>query len=559
MDMFLNIAVLLVVAASFGILAKLFKQPLIVGYLFSGIFLSATGLLGDTEVFESFGTIGVTLLLFLLGLEMNIRELPVIGKVAVITGLGQIIFTSLIGFILATILGFDTLPAVYISIGLTFSSTIIIVKLLSEKKSLASLYGKIAVGFLLVQDFVALIILMLLVGLGNGNLSGWNYLFILLKAIFLFGLVWFLSKKVLSVLFERIVGNSHELLFVVSIAWAIGFAAFLAGPMDFTPEIGGFLAGLSLAGLPAHLHIASKTRPLRDFFLVIFFMLLGTKLVVGGDVFNLIPHAIIFSLFVLIGNPIIVLIIMGVMGFKRRTSFMAGLTVAQISEFSLIVANMGLMLGHITSEHVALIVMVGVITMTISTYLILGSDKLYNKIYKQLAIFERKKTKELQLVTQIDKSNHIVLVGADSTGTPLAMYFKHKKMDFVVVDFNPNVYERFTKKGIPTVFGDINDSEILTASGIVRARIVISTISDLASDLTLLIHIKKENINPVVIMSASSTHNAQVLYENGASYVVVPDVVSGEHIRHMLTVYGNSPQKFRKIGKNHLSRLKKKQ
>ena len=255
---FPELALLLVVAAASGVVAKAIKQPLLVGYLLAGLFLAFFGVVKDFEAIAALGKIGVALLLFLVGLEMNIRELPTIGRIALLTGLGQIIFTSVVGYLIAFALGFGVLPSLYIAVALTFSSTIIIVKLLSEKGDIGSLYGKIAVGFLLVQDFVAVLILMFLGGLGGGEATPAQFLVIGIKALALFASVWFLSKKILPTLFDRFVASSPEMLFVGSIAWALGVAALVGGPLGFSYEIGGVLAGLALSNLPEHLGIARQ-------------------------------------------------------------------------------------------------------------------------------------------------------------------------------------------------------------------------------------------------------------------------------------------------------------
>jgi Kef-type K+ transport system membrane component KefB len=552
---FSQIAILLVAAGVFGIIAKVLKQPLIVGYLFAGLLLGFTGIVSDIEVFSGMGQIGVALLLFLLGLEMNLSELPTIGRVALITGLGQILFTSSIGFLIAQLLGFDLLPSVYIAIAMTFSSTIIMVKLLSEKKDLDSLYGKISVGFLLVQDFVAVVILMFLAGLEKTNLGFSDYGVIGIKAIALFGLVWFLSKKVLPLFFNRFIATSSELLFIVSIAWALGVAGLVAGPLGFTLEIGGFLAGIALSNLGEHLQIAAKTRPLRDFFLTIFFIILGSQLVVAGGIAPIIFPALIFSLFVLIGNPLIVLFILGILGYRRRTSFMAGLTVAQISEFSLIILAMGLTLGHVAESEVALVVMVGVITMTTSTYAIINADRIYSLVKNYLSIFERKKPKEAVYIENINFKDHVVLVGGDRTGKILVAFFLRKNLDFVVVDFNPSIYRRLSAEKTPTVFGDINDSEIIEAANLDRARMVISTISNFTDNLTLLEHIRTLRKKPTSIFTALTRREAIKLYESGATYVIVPTIVAGDYIRHIFEIPGIGAKRLFKMGRSHFNRL----
>lgn len=553
---FSQIAVLLAAAAIAGIAAKLIRQPLIIGYLFAGYVLAVFGLIPHGESLESLSQIGVALLLFLVGLEMKLSELPSIGKVALITGMGQIIFTSVVGFLLASVLGFGTLPSIYIAVALTFSSTIIIVKLLSQKNDLGSLYGRISVGFLLVQDLVAVLILMFLAGLNTGEFGPTTYLFVATKGIFLLLAVWFLSKKILPLIFAKIIDQSTELLFIVGIAWALGIAAFVGGPLGFSLEIGGFLAGLALSNLPDHLQISSRTRSLRDFFLTLFFLLLGTNLVVG-DVGSLLVPAVVFALFVLIGNPLIVLTIMGIMGYRKRTGFMASVTVAQISEFSLILMAMGVAIGHVAEKEVVIVVMVGVITMTLSTYLILGADKLYPKLENILSIFERKKIKEPVFAIEKVLKDHVVLVGSHRTGAALMPLFVKQKVDFVVVDFNPELAEKLSSRKIPVLFGDITDTDILEAANLAEAKLVISTTSDLHDNLLILSYLKSKNSKAQTILKAATRHEAIKLYKAGADYVIVPEVVAGEHIRHLVKSYGISSNKIEKLGKNHLKRIQK--
>lgn len=550
---FAQIALLIVAAASAGAMAKLVKQPLLVGYLFAGLTMGILGASGDTSSLEALGKIGVALLLFLVGLEMNIHELPAFGKPAIITGVGQIIFTTILGLFLASVLGFGVLTGLYIAIALAFSSTIIIVKLLGERRELASLHGRISVGFLLVQDLVAILLLMFLAGLERGEVSLGSYVLLVIKGLILMAGVWWLSQKVLPRLFTNLFDASSELVFIVSIAWALGASALVGGPLGFSLEIGGFLAGVALSNLPEHLQVASRARPLRDFFLTIFFFVLGTHLVIG-DVLPLVIPAIILSLFVLVGNPIIVLILMGLMGFRKRTSFMAAITVAQISEFSLIVAAMGVTVGHITQDIVALIVMVAVITMTISTYMILGADTLYDKIKNYLKVFERKKTTASNLKTATKLEKHVVLIGCDRAGKVLLPLLKKTKV--IVLDFNPKVIKYLETKGVPHIFGDAADVEMLELLNIGEATSVISTIDDLRDSLIILAFAKKFPHPPVIVMKAGSIKEAIRLYENGADYVIVPDIVAGEHLRHLIKAHGVGSALTR-LGKSHFKRIAK--
>jgi Kef-type K+ transport system membrane component KefB len=551
---FTQIAYLLGIAALFGIVARRFKQPLLVGYLFGGLSAAYFGHLGDSEILSSMGKIGVTLLLFLIGLEMNVRDLPSIGKAAIYTGLGQIIFTFIISFLVGTFLGISTLPAAYIAIATTFSSTIIIVKLLSEKNDLDSLYGKISVGFLLVQDVVAILLLMFLAGIKRGGLEGGDYIFIVVKGVLLLLLIWTLSKKVIPMIFEKYVAGSTELLFIVSIAWALGIATLVAGPFGLSLEIGGFIAGLALSNLPENLEIASRTRPLRDFFLTIFFLTLGASLLVE-NVTSVILPAFIFSILVLIGHPIILLVVMGLLRFKKRTSFLASVTVAQISEFSLIIMTMGLSLGHVRESHVALTVMVAAITMTASTYLILGGDKIYLKIKDKLNIFERNITKEPELVKEEGISNHVILVGYGRAGRAIFPVLEKKKLPIIIIDYNPKIHSKLQTEKKPVIFGDISDPEILDTGKIEKARLVISTVTNLTDNLIMLEHIKRLQIKPLIFNYASLKEEAIKLYEAGSDYVIVPEIVAGEHLRHLIASHGISEKRFRRMGENNFKRL----
>jgi len=549
-----EISLLFVFAAGSGIVAKYFKQPLLIGYLFSGAALAYFGIIKDKEALLSIGQIGVALLLFLVGLEINIGEFKSVGKIALLTGLGQIIFTSSLGFVLSRILGFDTLASIYIAVALTFSSTIIIVKLLSEKNDLDSLYGKISIGFLLVQDVVAILILMFLSGLKDGGIGISDYVFIVIKGGLLLSSIWYLSKKILPYLFEKYIAVSGELLSIVSIAWALGVASFVAGPMGFSFEMGGFLAGIALANLPEHLQIASKTRPLRDFFLTIFFLSLGTKLIVGG-IGTIIFPAIIFSLFVLIGNPLVVLVVMGVLGHRKRTSFLASVTVAQISEFSFVLMAMGQSVGHVGQDEVATVVMVGVVTMTISTYLILEAERIFKVIGGYLSVFEKTNSSE-PVSSHAEKiRNHVVLVGCDKSGRRILKMLIKLKSPLLVVDFNPQVLTRLTADRVPVLFGDISDTEVAEYANLGEARLVISTTSNLADNLALLEHVKSFENPPLSIFTTKLRFEAIQLYEAGADYVVIPDIITGEHISHVLNMHGIESKYIKNMGKLNFRRI----
>ncbi len=552
---FSQFAILLVLACAGAFVVKFFRQPLLIGYILAGVVLGLSGVIHDSQSLATLSSVGITLLLFLLGLEMDIAEIPSIGKTAVITGLVEIIVTGAIGFGICMLLGLGVLPSIYIGIALSFASTIIMVKLLSEKKDLHSLYGRIAVGYLLVQDLVAMVILMFLSSLKGGETAASTYLLAGLKGVLLICITVFMAKYVLPIIFEKYAASSSELLFITSIAWALGFAALAAGPFGFTLEIGGFLAGLSLSNLPEHLQIASRTKPLRDFFLVVFFVLLGIDISIYGNFAQVLLPAILLSLFVLVVNPLIVIAILGSMGYRKRTSFMAGLIVAQISEFSLIMMALGKNLGHVNQSDVSLVVLVGVITMTASTYMILGSEKLYKFFLPILDIFETKHPKEKVLTEETTLSNHVVLVGCDRTGRTLAAFLKKRNVDFLVIDFNPKVFTHLTADNVPVIFGDVNDTEILEAAHMESANAIISTIGNFPDNEALLSYLRTLHPRPISIVTSSGKHEAIRLYELGATYVLVPEAIAGDYIKNLLKLHGTNRKRLERAGKSHFNRI----
>jgi len=388
---FFEIASVLGLAAILGAAGMILRQPLIVAFLATGIIAGPSGinLIQSYDQIQLLAHIGISLLLFLVGLKLDLRLMRSTGPVALATGLGQVIFTSLFGFLIVYVMGFSLVGSLYVSVALTFSSTIIIVKLLSDKKEIDSLHGRIAVGFLIVQDIMAILAMIILLAIGaqgGDSISIAKIILITGKGFGLLACVGILARYVLPGLTGKLAWN-QELLVLFAIAWAVILAS-VSEYLGFSKEIGAFLGGVSLASTQYREAIGARLVGLRDFLLLFFFIDLGARLdliSIGHQVAN----SVYLSLFVLIGNPLIVMAIMGFMGYRRRTGFMAGLTVAQISEFSLILGALGLSLGHIDADAMSVITLVGVITICMSTYMIVYSGTLYRWLSSPLKIFER--------------------------------------------------------------------------------------------------------------------------------------------------------------------------
>lgn len=535
---FLELTIVILFATSLALVFRFFKQPAILAYLLTGVVIGPMGVFAiqNKDVFHSLGQIGITLLLFILGLELKVSELKTVGKTVLITGISQVVFTTVVGFLLSVLLGFSVVSSIYMAVALTFSSTIIIVKLLTDKKDLNSLYGKIAVGMLLVQDFVAIVLLILLSGVGSQaagqTVSIWTILLLFLKIYAVFGWVIVLSKTLLPKILNKLAKN-QELLFLFSIAWAFGFAALISSPLvGFSIEIGGFLAGLALANSLEHYHIASRVRSLRDFFITIFFITLGMNMVFSEISSVLIP-ATIFSLYVLIGNPLIVMVILGMLGYKKRTGFMTGLTVAQISEFSMIVMFLGHKLGYVSQNAVSVVTVVGAVTFVVSSFAITHANTLYKYLSPFLSIFERKKAHEQEIHFD-NVQNHVIIVGANRMGESIVDALVENKEEIIVVDFDPDVILRLKERKIQCLYGDISDNDIQDRINMDKARLIISTVPDVEDNLYLLETLRKINKKTLCVVFSLESEDAGVLYKAGANYVVLPHLAGGRHLAKIL-------------------------
>ncbi|MCD4771716.1 cation:proton antiporter [archaeon] len=555
MEIFIELSIIIGITVFIAGIMRLLKQPLIIGYILSGIIVSSyfLDIVQSTETIKVFSQIGIALLLFIVGLSLSPNVIREVGKVSVITGIGQIVFTSLFGFLISKLLGFSVIVSLYIGLALAFSSTIIIMKLLSDKKDLEKLYGKISIGFLLVQDVVVIILLMVISSFsGNLSLESLSLVNVLSGILLIAGFV-LMSIYILPSL-SKFFAKSQEFLFLFSVGWGLGLAA-LFHYLGFSMEIGALIAGISLSMSPFHYEISSKMRPLRDFFIILFFIFLGSQMVFG-NINELIIPAIIFSLFILIGNPLIVMTLMGILGYKKKTGFQAGFTVAQISEFSLILMALGVSVGHLTNEILSLVTIVGLITISGSTYLVLYSNKIYPYLSKYLSIFEKKKIREKE---KAPKDYDIILFGYNRIGYDLLKSFKKLKKKFLVVDYNPETILELSSKGIPQRYGDVDDEEFLSELNLERTKMIISTIPEIETNLLLINKIRHMNNDAVIIAIAHKIENAKMLYNAGATYVIMPHFLGGSHASMMIDKHGLNSKKFLNEKKKHLKQLKEKE
>ncbi|MCX8109793.1 MAG: cation:proton antiporter [Syntrophorhabdaceae bacterium] len=537
---FYEIAVILGLAAIIGIIVMVLRQPLIIAFLVTGVLSGPSwfSLIKSHEQVELLAQIGISLLLFVVGLRLDLRLIRTTGPVALATGLGQIIFTTLFGFIIAYFMGFSVIGSLYISVALTFSSTIIIVKLLSDKKEIDALHGRIAVGFLIVQDIVAILAMIMLTAIGGGSSSTdatlGKILLIAGKGIGLLVAIGLLMRFVLPKV-TRLLAFNQELLVLFAIAWAVTLSA-IGDYLGFSKEVGAFLGGVSLASTGYREAIAARLVSVRDFLLLFFFIDLGSRLdisIAGPQIHN----AIYLSLFVLIGNPLIVMAIMGFMGYRRRTGFMAGLTVAQISEFSLILAALGLSLGHINMEAMSLVTLVGVITICLSSYMIIYSGVLYRWLGPFLKFFERRHPYREDITPGTCELPEVdmLIIGLGNYGSSIARHLIERKKRIAGIDFDPQALQIWHSMGIPVLFGDVGDPEFIDNLPLNCSSWVVSTVRDRDLNMTILHLLKERRYDGKIALTATDEEETQLYYSKGAHVVLKPFIDASEEAADSLT------------------------
>ena len=549
---FVQISIILAIVLAVSFIMRILKQPLIIGYIISGILIGPLflNLLKYNEAISVFSELGITLLLFIVGLHLSPKIIKEVGKISLITGIGQVVFTSLVGYFIGLALGLNSITSIYVATALSFSSTIIIMKLLSDKEALDKLYGKISIGFLLVQDLIAIVILIVVSSFSNGNSVTSAVLTTIVKGgvpiLILLPFSYYVLPK-LNDFFAR----SKELLFVFAIVWGVGLAAlfYVAG---LSLEVGALIAGILLSVSPYNYEISAKLRPLRDFFIISFFLILGSQMVfldISSHIFTIIT----LSLFILIGNPLIVMILMGIFGYTRSTGFMAGLTVAQISEFSLILIALGVKVGHLSSEVLSFVTVIGLITIAGSTYMIMYSDPIYAKISKYFRIFEKKKTRE-----KAPKQGYYdyVLLGENRVGFSIMKSFIKSRKKYVVIDYNPDRVKRLKSKGISCIYGDASDSEFLDDLNITKSNLVVSTIPEIETNIMLLQKIRERSNNSIVIVTARQISDTFKLYDAGADYVIMPHFLGGEYTSSIIEEFKDNKKKYEDEKKKQLKELR---
>lgn len=566
-NIFISLWVVLgTVLVTMGIM-KFLKQPMIIWYILAGIIISITvpNLLEQNLAFESFSRLGISFLLFIVGMELNPIIMKDLGKTTIIAGVAQVTITSILWFFLAQILGFEEITAAYIGIWLAFSSTIVVLKLLSDRDETESTFGRVSIGILIVQDIIVMLLFLLMwvfqkIGGGNEVIVIGT---LLLKMIGLGTGLYFTSKYIIPILTKKIAeSQEHLFIFAIGRCFIIGSIFHLLG---FGIEIGALIAGITLATSSYRFEITSKIKSLRDFFIVIFFVLLGAKI----DFFSTIqfwPIIIALSLFVLIIKPLIIMVILGVMGHTKKNNFLAWTSLGQLSEFSFMLLAMGISAWTIQNTHiVSIITIVGLLTIGGSSYFITYGNTLYHYFLKYCGkyipgnwIKIHQKDRRESSGQYSGKTHEIILFGYGRFGSNFYEKLHKKHPNILVIDEHPGIIEHLEKADIPCLYGDVGDINFLEELNVKESKMVISTIKKFDENMVLLKTVKEHNPHLITILLSNHVEEAIKLYEQGADYVILPHNIGVNHTAWMIEKYGFAIDKFMDHKHNQVHELRNK-
>ena len=551
-DVFTQLAVVLVVATLMALLMRRLKQPLIVGHILTGILVgpSMLHLIQDKHSFETFSELGIALLLFIIGLELSVSVIRRLGKPVFLTAAAILATVGTIGFLVGSAFHFTTQEAILLGLAMFFSSTIIIAKVLSDKKEISRLNGQIAIGVILLDDIVATFALLFVAASSSGEVLGpFEIGMLMLKGVAVIGVLALVAIKVLPRVVKS-VAKSQELLFLFALAWGFGVAS-LVSAVGFSIEIGALFAGVALAHLPYAHQIGARLKPLRDFFVVLFFISLGENLNFANLGAALVPALIIAALVVIL-KPLVVMTSLGLLGYTRRTSFKTGINLSQISEFSIIMIVLAASTGMVGERLSAVVTLVALITITISTYLMQYDNKIYQKIDHRLRMFERRGAVDAHHEA---KEYPLILFGFKNGGHQYLRTFRELKKKFVVVDYDPEVIEDLHKANVDYLYGDATDPELLAELEMDAAKLVVNTIGDHTINVSLSKYILKRNPEAAIVCYANSYNEAAELYQLGVSYVMLPHFIGSERMSMFISNHGISKQSFERYREKHMVKL----
>jgi len=524
---------------------KVCKQPMIIGYIVAGTAISLffPWLIQANTAFQSFGNLGIALLLFIVGMELNPTIIKDLGKTSIVAWFFQVVITGVLWYIIATTLWFDTMTACFLAIWFTFSSTIVVLKLLWDKDDMESTSGRLSIGILIVQDLIVMLLILWMATFKSiENTSSTIIIFSIIAKITGLAIGIYLVSKYFIPKITKKIAESQEYLFLFSIGRCFILGA-LFHRLGFGIEIGTLIAWITLANSSYRFEITSRIKPLRDFFIVIFFVLLWSHVSFWSTNMSIILPLCIFAIFVLIVKPIITMIVLGFLGHTRKNNFLTWISLWQISEFSFLIITMGITSWYIKDPTIlSLVTLIGLITIAWSSYFMVYGEKIYHLCKPLLSFLPWVRNKEYKKINKKDYEIAIFWYGRFGSNMYETLHKTHKNI--LVVDEHPGIIAHLQKNKIPCIYGDIGDIDFLEELNLKKSKMIISTVKTFDENMVLLKTIKQNNPNLIIILVSNQIHEALKLYEKGADYVILPHYIGVDHTSLMLEEYGFDIQKF---------------
>lgn len=549
MNVFFEVGLIVILAGIGAYIARIARQPLIPAYIVVGVIVGPVlGLVQDSELVASLSEFGIAFLLFMVGLELEFKKLKDIGAAATATGALQIALSFIAGFGVAILFGMSSIESMYIGIVIALSSTMVVIKLISDRYETNTLHGRIIIGILVIQDIFAIAALSYLTSqstISNGVGTFALKLVLVVIACVLAG------KYIFPRVFE-FAARSQELLLAISLSVCF-LLALLFAQIGLSITIGAFFAGVLLANLPYNIEIASRVKSLRDFFAILFFTSLGMMLPLEGLKGVLWPTVALFFL-VLLVKPLATYLILKIAKYTNRTAFTASVSLAQISEFSLIILAQGVVAGLVSEKILAITILLAILTMTSTSYVFKFESKSYkyfSKLLRMLKIRDRAK----RAVSGDKLASDIILCGYDRIGHSILKKLREMRKHLLVVDFNPDVIKNLRSRGVTCLYGDINDSEVFGRLDISKAKMLISTANHYEDNLLLLKKAKSLNSQMPIIVTAHKIDEALTLYDEGADYVILPHFLGGDRVSELLPDFESNQLKILMHKYRHINDL----
>lgn len=549
-NFFLELGIIIIVVAIFAYLLQLLKQPQILAYILVGILLTPIfQIVTNSSLITTMSTIGVAFLLFIVGLEMDIKSLKTVALVTTLGGTIQIALLFTTGYLLALLLGFFGTEALYIGLMVSFSSTMIVMKLLSDKRELNTLHGRMVIGILLLEDLVAIFALSILTSLDGFTIT--FFIFALLKFLALFAIAYLCSRYIFPQIFS-FAAKTQELLLITSLAVCFAFSlAFYS--LGFSIAIGAFVAGITLGNLQYNIEIIGKIKNLKDFFSMLFFVSLGMglSLVVIKKMWLLL---IVLLILLILIKPLIIMLIASLFKYTKKPAFLTAISLTQMGEFSLIIAAQGLALGHISQDLFSSVVIIMVTSIIITSYFIKYDTWIYEKLKLPLSLFDKFHNKRLEYLSTEIKPK-IILCGHNRIGYSILRDLKEAKKKVLVVDYNPEIIKQIIAEGYHCIYGEATDEEIIRRMHLDQIHILVSTIPDLNDNIYLIRRVRSANKRAKILVTASEIDEALKLYNHGASYVIMPHFLGGEYVSHMITNLRHKKLNLQEERQHHIAHL----